>query len=433
MGKNYISRPIAAAAAVAAMSMFAITGVSAADLGGNCCADLEERIAELEATTARKGNRKVSLTVSGWVTEQIISWDDGFERNTYLAGLGTNYASNVNFSGSAQISPGWTAGFYLHLEAIDNNLYSLDQDHDNSGDSNTVTTKQSYWYIKSADYGKLSVGKQSPVGDNAAFGSDLSGTTAAAYWVNYDAWNFKVKNSAGSNALSPTGNFLTYGGGAGASGGQCHGWGGGSGDCIGSPRQEIRYDSPTIAGFTVRASWGEDDEWGVTGDYTGTWGDFTARGVASYSETTDSGLGAPPSGSLNYLQLAAYLEHNPTGIWGNFQWGHMDGDNLGNPAILTNFRENDVYYAKGGIKLKLTALGLTTPYGEYMKANDGIYDNAGNFVPGGDLTAWGGGVVQNIDAAAMQVWLRYRQLEIDLPGVSTEPYEEVVAGAFIAF
>ena len=41
----------------------------AADLGGNCCADLEERVAELEATTARKGNRKVSLTVSGWVNE----------------------------------------------------------------------------------------------------------------------------------------------------------------------------------------------------------------------------------------------------------------------------------------------------------------------------------------------------------------------------
>ncbi len=37
----------------------------AADFGGNCCADLEERIAELEATTARKGNRKVSLSVYG--------------------------------------------------------------------------------------------------------------------------------------------------------------------------------------------------------------------------------------------------------------------------------------------------------------------------------------------------------------------------------
>ena len=38
------------------------TSVSAqaADQGGDCCADLEERVAELEATTARKGNRKVS-------------------------------------------------------------------------------------------------------------------------------------------------------------------------------------------------------------------------------------------------------------------------------------------------------------------------------------------------------------------------------------
>ena len=49
----------------------------AADLGGDCCADLEERVAELEATTARKGNRKVSLTVSGWVNEAIFAWDDG--------------------------------------------------------------------------------------------------------------------------------------------------------------------------------------------------------------------------------------------------------------------------------------------------------------------------------------------------------------------
>ena len=55
------------------------TSANAADLGGNCCADLEERIAELEATTARKGNRKVSLTVSGWVGQQMTFWDDGFE------------------------------------------------------------------------------------------------------------------------------------------------------------------------------------------------------------------------------------------------------------------------------------------------------------------------------------------------------------------
>ena len=45
----------------------AMPSAKAADLGGDCCADLEERVAELEATTARKGNRRVSLTVTGQV------------------------------------------------------------------------------------------------------------------------------------------------------------------------------------------------------------------------------------------------------------------------------------------------------------------------------------------------------------------------------
>ena len=93
------------------------TSASAADLGGNCCADLEERIAELEATTARKGNRKVSLTVSGWIGQQVMWWDDGRETNTYVTDLGSTLASHVKFTGQATILPGWYAGYVLHLEA----------------------------------------------------------------------------------------------------------------------------------------------------------------------------------------------------------------------------------------------------------------------------------------------------------------------------
>src|SRR5688500_11445963 len=52
--------------------------------GGSCCADLEERVAELEATTARKGNRKVSLTISGQVTTQLMAWDNGIDSDTYI-------------------------------------------------------------------------------------------------------------------------------------------------------------------------------------------------------------------------------------------------------------------------------------------------------------------------------------------------------------
>ena len=56
-----------------AVSLFTVSHVQAADLGGDCCADLEERVADLEATTARKGNRKVSLKISGWVS-RTLGW-----------------------------------------------------------------------------------------------------------------------------------------------------------------------------------------------------------------------------------------------------------------------------------------------------------------------------------------------------------------------
>ena len=55
----------------------------AADLGGDCCADLEERVAELEATTVRKGNKKVSVTLYGKVNKAVLFWDDGAEKNIY--------------------------------------------------------------------------------------------------------------------------------------------------------------------------------------------------------------------------------------------------------------------------------------------------------------------------------------------------------------
>src|SRR6476620_12188424 len=85
---------------------------AAADLGGNCCADPEERVAELDATTARKGNRKVSLTISGWVNEAVFAWDDGTEQNVYQ---GTNNLeqSRFRFTGSAKIDKEWSAGYVL--------------------------------------------------------------------------------------------------------------------------------------------------------------------------------------------------------------------------------------------------------------------------------------------------------------------------------
>jgi hypothetical protein len=92
------------------------TPAKAADLGGDCCADLEERVAELEATTVRKGNKKVSVTLSGWVVKLGSWWDDGHETNFYVGDKDTTLSSHFQISGSATISPGWSAGYTIAIE-----------------------------------------------------------------------------------------------------------------------------------------------------------------------------------------------------------------------------------------------------------------------------------------------------------------------------
>src|SRR5215469_4792104 len=105
---------------MAAMGLFAggvaMPSAKAADLGGDCCADLEERVAELEATTARKGNRKMSLTVTGQVN-RIVTWYDDSKMSTTYYGLdNTNSSTRYIFAGSAKVTPKVSMGFEIMIE-----------------------------------------------------------------------------------------------------------------------------------------------------------------------------------------------------------------------------------------------------------------------------------------------------------------------------
>lgn len=400
------------------------SSAQAADLGGDCCADLEERIAELEATTARKGNRKVSLTVSGWVTEQIVHWDDGVESNTYLTGLGTAFASNVNFSGKAQISKHTSAGFVLHIEAITSDVYTTNQNNDDGAGAlgqGSLQVLYSYWYLKNDHWGRLAVGLISPADDSAVVALDSSGTLQAAYWVAYDVFSFFVRGN-----FAP-GDSLVWGNAS-----SCRGYGGGPGDCNGVPLNVVRYDTPVFGGFSARASFGEDDNWAVAGQYSDTLANFKLSGVVTYSETTDSGQGAPPDGTLEYTQASVYAQHLPSGIFAHLAWGHLDQDV--NP---NNNPASDTYYVKSGARLQLSALGATIPYGEYLHATDSAFVvndvTGGRVIAGSEATFWGFGAVQEIDAAALSLWLRYREHDVEVPGVDTRDISTVVFGGFINF
>lgn len=392
-----------------------VTSANAADLGGNCCADLEERIAELEATTARKGNRKVSLTISGWVAEQVMYWDDGVESNTYVGGIGTTLASHVKFTGQATISPGWTAGYVLHIEALDSDALTISQNTPDgpgltgvlggAGNAGDVSVLQSYWFIKSDHLGKVGVGLQSQASDNTAILVDGSGSLVPANYVALDYNSFAARGSAGQS------------------------WGGvfGCSDCNGLPSENVRYDSPTFGGFSFSASWGQEEFWDVAVRYAGEFGGFKLAAAGAYSHTSDnSSIYILQADDSDFYQVGAYAQHVATGL---FLYGAY---NLQDADLAVGSNEQETWYIKGGIRQRWTPLGHTVLYGEYRNGTNENDTAAGGFESEGDL--WGIGVVQEVDAAAMSLWLSYRHLEGDDNVASNiQDFDYVKFGALINF
>ncbi|MGE3229697.1 MAG: porin, partial [Hyphomicrobium sp.] len=388
---------------------------NAADLGGNCCADLEERVAELEATTARKGNRKVSLTISGWVGEQVMWWDDDFESNTYVGGLGTTLATNVKFTGQATIVPGWTAGYVIHIEADGSDmLLGVNQSTDNgaglyTSTTNYVQTLQSFWFIKSDHWGKVGIGLQSQASDNTAILVDGSGSLVPANFVQFDYGGFNLRDAAGNIVAGSTISDVMA----------CT-------DCNGLPVNAVRYDTPTFAGFSASASWGEDDFWDIALRYAGEVHSFKIAAAAAYAESSDGNGGLFPllGDGGEHFQVGAYAQHIPTGIFLYAAYSNIENEN--------NDVEGDNYYIKAGVRGKWNHLGATIPYFEYQ---DGQLEDGAADV--GEVELWGLGVVQEIDAAAMSLWLSYRNIEADSQDSATEDgtldFQYVKFGALINF
>ncbi len=402
-----------------------VSSAFGADLGGNCCADLEERIAELEATTARKGNRKVNLTITGWVSSQIYFWDDGEESNAYVVDNSTDLASNFKFMGSAKISPGWDAGFQLSVFTDPGNSLASDQTNPSGGAA--VTVEHAYWWIGNDKLGKVSVGRQFGAADNTVVFTDFTGTLFPANTVVFDGAFMRLRPSDGTGlASSPFGTwqgFLwceTVGIGIG-------------GDCNGLRTNSVKYESPTFGGFSVAASWCEDDQTDIYANYNGEHAGFKVSAATSYSWNTDNGgVGLGPIFDAEYFQIGATVKHLASNLWLHGAYGHQYVDAAGVP-------DGHHVFLKAGWSPKLNSLGSTHFYGEWARYTDefgalsrpgatcGAFFGAGGAISdacasavdtsvtitGSDVDRWGVGIVQDIDAASMTLWAKWRMMELD--------------------
>ena len=164
----------------------------AADLGGDCCADLEERVAELEATTVRKGNKKVKVELYGQVNRVVNTWDDGSETNTYV--LNNSYSSTrFGLRGKAKISDDWSSGFQIEIEDEGNLSKFVDQFNDNP-DNGSLNLRRSAIYIESKKFGRVWLGQQSTAKDDIVKDTVIiKGLDKTMYADFYMNWSFFLR------------------------------------------------------------------------------------------------------------------------------------------------------------------------------------------------------------------------------------------------
>ncbi len=99
--------------------MGAAGSAMAADLAGKCCADLDERVAELEDTLARRPARlgKSELKITGAVSRALLYWDDGGRSDAFSVD-NSQSGTALDIEYDIELGRGWKAGFKLGFDVL---------------------------------------------------------------------------------------------------------------------------------------------------------------------------------------------------------------------------------------------------------------------------------------------------------------------------
>ena len=135
--------------------------------------------------------------------------------------------------------------------------------------------------------------------------------------------------------------------------------------------------------------------------------------------------------------------HEPTGLYVYGGYGEQN-DEAAKAVRPPPTTRAPTWFVQAGIERKFFALGKTTIFGEYRHDDVGFtctdidlgaccVDSTNR-----DLDFWAAGVVQNIENAAMDLYVIYRHAEGDLDAtggatVDLDDFDMVITGARIQF
>ena len=366
----------------------------AADLGGDCCADLEERVAELEATTARKGNKKVSLTIAGRVNANMLYWNDGFgvdkvgdeSRDLYFGNHGGS-ESRFQFKGEGKVNKDVVAGYYMEIR----NDFSVDQTADQTVDQHGpgLQARNQYVYLKSGSMGEVRLGRTGSASGDGWY-QELGAATLGGLAGDRFVGGFKLRTA--DKALTA----YTYSKALGE-------W------TDSSSINRIWYATPNLGGFVGKISYGGDDAIDASvvwsGDLNKTLKLSAGAGYNEYVEHEVSKGGFGKGTKETDYGFSGSIFETGSGLFLTGAYGVATTDN-------TAYMNKTFYMIHGGWQKNVTGMGLTTIDAQYYKAENGVTDfNKIDKAVGlsSNATTFGAGIDQAIDSVASNAYLRYQR------------------------
>ena len=380
--------------------------------------DLQNRLDQLESQQAappvvptkmlRSGKKQVTLALSGQVNRISMFVDDG-TLNSFFHSDNENSSTRWRLVGKAKIDSEWSAGLKIEQDIGQSNNssgVSFTQDdcqidkqgspditkgcEDGSISDTSFDNRQMNVWVKSKGAGKLTLGKTDMPSNNIVQ-IDLSGTGVVQY--------------SGANDIGGNFEFRTEGVFGDADGPDINDV---YSQLDGLSRQnQIRYDTPKFAGFTLGVAHGQGDIW-----------DIAARYSANYKEA-----GLKISAGFAYWEFGKNTNSFNSGIGGSISVLHSSGVNL-TLAGATQDREGSsvddptTFYIKPGFQFKGSSLGKTAisvgwGHAENFKVDSDDYENIHV------------AVVQNIDAAALELFAFW---EINILDRDGEDFEDINIG-----
>lgn len=387
-------------------------------------ADIEDRIAALEESTAEKGNRKVSLRISGSINRMFMMWDDGAKKDVYIVD-NTAARSRIEFNGAVKIARGWSAGYLLSVGLDDRAANDVSQISAQGDDQ--IQVRHSAWWVRNSQLGTVTMGYTSPATDNIIL-KDVGGIMPGAQNIATIGGSFAVRRAdsyeIGDGALIDMRTTLNdFSAGA-------------SVDTL--RRNVVRYDAPRISSqwgnIDLSAAWGEDDFTDFAVEYGINYNDWKFRAGAGYLHDTDESGRANSSRDRQEYKGSASLLHIPTGLFGTAAYvrREFNGFDTSNQAVFgentvgivtppgTNRPPIDYLYTAAGIRRGFWSMGETSVYGEFAQVDDairGLREAGLREVTKSRLTMVGAAVSQDITDAGMDLYAGFRLYSFDVEGV----------------